>query len=274
MAIRRKLGKKRYTKRRTVKRGTKPSKAVKRYVKAAIHRQIENKRFTIESSDTLCAPSNAAVFQGSNIFQLTPSSATNSWYTIPQGTGQGARTGNRINLRSCVFRYAMYPLAYNVTSNPNPKPLDICLWIFSVKRGVLGLTVADAWNIFNGTFFANGSSSNGTVNNLFDMVSVPNSEVVTLHHRRVFKLSPSEFYTPNATQANYNNNDYKYNCLGKINVTKYMPKSIVFNDNDNNSTSKQLFMIITPYNADGTTTPSTTFPLALFSGLDVVYEDA
>ena len=265
-----------YKKRTFRKKGVsmKPSKAVKRYVKSAIHRQLENKRFTIESSDTLAAPSNPTNFQAGNIFQLTPSSATNSWYTIPQGTGQGARVGNRINLRSAVFRYVMYPLGYNVTSNPNPKPLDLQILIFSMKRGVLGLTVADAWNVFNGSIFANGSSSNGTVNNLFDMVSVANSEVIQLHYRRNLKLSPSEFYTPNATQVNYNNNDYKYNCIGKINVTKYLPKHIVFNDTDNSSTSKQVFMVITPYNADGTTTPSTTFPLAIFSGLDVVYEDA
>lgn len=269
----RKPGAKKYRKLRT-KKVTKVSAPVKRYVNRAIHRNIENKRFTIESADTLAAPSNAATFQSGNIWQLTPSNATNSWYTIPQGNGEGTRNGNEISVRSAVFRYVMYPLAYNVTSNPNPKNMDVMLFIFSIKRGVAGLTVADAWNIFNTNIFANGSSSNGTVNNLFDIVSVFNTDVVTIHHRRHLKLAPSDYYVAGATVPQYANNDYKYNQLGKINVTKYLPKRITFNDADNNSTSKQVFLIICPYNADGTTTPSTTFPMACFSGLDLHFEDA
>lgn len=250
------------------------TKTVKRYVKSAIHRQLENKKFTIEVSDTMSAPSNSVNFQAGNIVQLTPSNATNSTYTIIQGTGQGARVGNVIQLRKAVFRYVMYPLQYNVTSNPTPKPLLVNMWIFSIKRGIASLTVADAWNIFNGTIFANGSSNNGTTNNLFDLVSIPNNEVIQTHYRRTVKLSPASNFLSGATVANYANNDYKLNCMGKINITKYLPKRIVFNDTDNNSSSKQVFLVCTPYNADGTTIASTTFPSAWFYGIDVEYEDA
>lgn len=267
-------GKSKKTVNRSVRKVNKVSKTIKRYVKATIHKEIENKRFTIEVAKTLSAPSNPTNFQSGNIYQLTPSNATNSLYTIPQSLTQGGRTGNKVSLRSAMFRYVMYPTPYNVTSNPDPKPLNIGIYIFSVKRGVLGLTVADAWNIFNGTIFANGSSSNGTVNNLYDLVSPINTDVVQIHYRKVLKLQCSEFYTPNATQVNFNNNDYKYNCMGKINVGKYLPKNIVFNDADNNSTSKQVFMIVCPYFANGTTIPSTTFPCAMFFGMDVQYEDA
>lgn len=259
---------------RSRKTSGKPSTAVKKYIKSAIHRQIENKRFTLESSATLFAPSNVVNFQASNIVQLTPSSATNSDYTIPQSLGQGGRTGNVITLRKAMFRYVMYPQIYNVTSNPNPKPLDVNIWIFSIKRGVASLTVADAWNVFNGTIFANGNTSNGTVNNLFDLVSVPNKEVIQSHYRRTVKLSPASYYVPGATTANYDNNDYKYNCMGRINITKYLPKRIVFNDTDNSSTSKQVFLVCTPYHADGTTTASTEAGASWFYGIDLEYEDA
>ena len=269
-------GKKTYRKlRKTGKRkaSTKVSQVVKRYVKKAIHNSIENKRYTIETADTLAASSNATNFQAGNIWQLTPSTATNSWYTIPQGLGEGGRVGNSISVRKADFRYVMYPLGYSA-SNLTPKPLDVMLFIFSVKRGVTGLTVLDAWNIFNTNIFANGSSSNGTVNNLFDACSTFNTDVVTIHHRRMLKLGANSDILQTGGNAQYANNDYKYNCIGKINITKYLPKKIMFNDADNNSTSKQVFLIISPMNADGTTISSVSFPLAVYSGLDLTYEDA
>lgn len=260
--------------RKATKRTAGLTKTVKRYVKSAIHKQLENKKFTLEGSSSLSHPSNAINFQSGNMLQFTPSVAVNSDYTIPQSLGQGGRTGNVIQLRKAMFRYVMYPLPYNVTTNPNPKNMMVNIWIFSIKRGIPASTVADAWNVFNGTIFANGSSNNGTVNNLFDLVSVPNNEVIQSHYRRTVKLGPAEYYLPGATTVNYNNNDYKYNCMGKINITKYLPKRIVFNDTDNNSTSKQVFCIICPYAADGTTTPSTTFSAGMFYGIDIEYEDA
>lgn len=260
--------------RKSYRKSNKVSKSVKKYVNKVIHQNLENKRFTIESSRTLAAPSNAVNFQSGNIWQLTPSNATNSWYTLTQGTGEGARVGNEVGLRSAHYRYCLYPLAYNATSNPTPKPLDVMMIIFSFKRGVSGLTVADAWNCFNSNIFANGNLSNGTVNNLFDLVSVINSDVVTLHHRRIIKLGATSNILQTGGSAGFANNDYKYNAIGTINVTKYLPKKITFNDADNNSTSKQVFLIISPINADGTTIPSTNFPLACFAGLDLKYEDA
>lgn len=270
----RKSTKKSTVMKKRVYKSKKPSLAVKRYVKQAIHRQLENKSFSIESAETLAAPSNPTTFQAGNIIQLTPSNATNSLYTIPQGTGQGNRLGNQINLRKAQFKCIMYPQGYNVTSNPTPKPLDVCIWIFSVKRGVLGLTVADAWNIFNGTFFGNGNSSNGTVNNIYDIVSDTNNEVLQLHYKRVVKLGANSNILQTGGNAALANNDYKYNQILKINLTKYMPKRITFNDTDANSTTKQVFMIVCPYNADGTTIPSTNFPLSMYYGVDITYEDA
>lgn len=256
------------------KKSTSVSKTVKRYVKSAIHKQLENKSFSIESAETLASAANAANFQAGNIIQLTPSNATNALYTIPNSLGQGGRIANVIQLRKATFKCIMYPQAYNVTSNPVVKNLDIGIWIFSFKRGVAGLTVADAWNSFNGNFFGNGSSSNGTVNNMYDLVSDVNSNVIQLHYRRIVKLAANSNILQTGGSAQYANNDYKYNQILRIPLTKFMPKRIEFNDADNNSTTKQVFMIVAPYNGDGTTIPSTNFPLSMYYGLDLIYEDA
>lgn len=269
--------KKRFVKRRkflSKPKGVKPSLAIKRYVKQAIHRQIENKGVAQSVAKTMSNISNIANFTTGNVIQLTPSVQTNYLYTITQGTGAGNRTGNQIKLRNAVLKFVLYPQAYNVTSNPNPKPLNILMYIVSGKKSVLSNSVADMVTICNSNIYKLGSSSSAMLGNLYDAISYINTDVLQVHYQTQFKLSPAQFYTPNATQANYNNNDYKYNIMRRINVTKYLPKTIAFDDANNNSTSKQVFAIFAPVYADGTSMASTIFPCSIFASMDVTYEDA
>lgn len=275
MAKQPKFNKKRSSRaKKSVRKTRSVALSVKRYVKRAIHSQIENKSYSTEQADTLSNPANPVAFQAGNIIQLTPSNATNSAYTIVQNVGQGGRIGNAIHLRKATFKCIMYPQQYNVTSNPTPKPLDVCIYIFSIKQGICGATVADAWTRFNTDFFGNGNSSNGTLNNLYDAVSDVNSDVVHLYYKRIVKLGASAAQLQTGGSAALSNNDYKYNQMLRIPITKYLPKKITFNDTDNNSTSKQVYLLVCPYNADGTTQPSTTLSLSMFWGIDLIYEDA
>lgn len=247
---------------------------IKQYVNNAIHSNLENKQYTTEVAKTMSGFSNTVNFQSGNIFQLTPSNATNSLYTIPQGLGEGARVGNNINIVSAKIRFVLYPQLYNATSNATPKNLDIIMYIFSTKKSVLGNTVLDAFNVLNSTFYANGSGSIGLLNNLYDLVSFPNNEIVRLHKKKIFKLGPSNAQLQTGVNAGWSNNDYKYNIIRTINIKKYLPKKITFNDTDNNSTSNQVFAVFHPINADGTTIPSTNFPCSIFFGIDISFEDA
>ena len=273
MAIKRKGGKKTAFKgKRRV--ANKPSLAVKRYVKQAIHRQIENKGVAQSVAKTMSNISNLANFTSGNILQLTPSVQTNYIYTITQGTGSGNRTGNQVKLRNAVLKFVMYPTSYNVVSNPNPKNLNIMMYIVSGKKSVASNSVADIAAICNSTIYKLGSTSSAMLGSLYDAVSYINTDVLQVHHQEVFKLAPSEYYTPNATQANFNNNDYKYNVMRRINITKYLPKSFTFDDANNNATSKQVFAIFAPVNADGTAMASSIFCSAIFASVDITYEDA
>lgn len=250
------------------------SAPVKRYVQRAIHTNLENKSITVEVAKTMANISNLTNFQSGNIFQLTPSSATNNLYTITQGLGEGSRTGNQVSLRKAIFRFVMYPLAYNAVSNLTPKPLDIGMWIVSGKKGIQCNNIADLATILNSNFFANGSTSVGMLGTLYDLVSVVNNDVITVHKFMKFKLGASNAQLQTGVTADKSNNDYKYNIIRKINVTKYIPKKITFDDANNSSTSKQVFIVFAPINADGTGIASTQFPCAIFAGLDVQYEDA
>lgn len=250
------------------------SEPVKRYVKKAIHNMLETKQYTTEVAKTCSNFSNAANWQAGNVFQLTPSSATNALYTIVQGIGEGGRVGNSFKVVKAVVRMIMYPQLYNVTSNPTPKPLDVMVYICSSKKAVVMNTVSDLYTICNTTFYANGSSSNGMLGNLYDLVSVPNNEVVKVHKKIFCKLGASNAQLQTGVNAGWSNNDYKYNIRKTIDVTKYLPSTITFNDADNNSTSNQVFLMICPVNADGTGIASTTFPMSVFFGYDLYYEDA
>lgn len=273
MANKRKPGKK--TAFKSKKRvSNKPSLAVKRYVKQAIHKQIENKGVAQSVAKTMCNISNLANFTSGNILQLTPSVQTNYIYTITQGTGAGNRTGNQVKLRNAVLKFVLYPTSYNVTSNPNPKPLNIMMYIVSGKKSIVSNSVADIATICNSTIYKLGSTSSAMSGNLYDAVSYINTDVLQIHHQEVFKLAPGEYYTPNATQANFNNNDYKYNIVKRLNVTKYLPKVFTFDDANNNATSKQVFAIFAPVYADGTGMASTVFCSAIFASVDITYEDA
>lgn len=256
------------------KKTTKVSRVVKRYVKQAIHSQIENKGVAQSVAKTMANISNLANFTSGNILQLTPSVQTNYIYTITQGTGSGNRTGNQVKLRNAVLKFVIYPTPYNVTSNPNPRPLNITMYIVSGKKSVQSNSVADMATICNSNIYKLGSSSSAMVGTLYDTISYINNDVLQLHYQTTFKVSPAEYYTPNATQANYNNNDYKYNQMRRINVTKYLPKNFTFDDANNNSTSKQVFAIFSPVYATGESMASTTFPCAIFASVDITYEDA
>lgn len=250
------------------------SEPVKQYVKKAIHTMMENKQYTTEVAKTCSNFSGGANWQAGNVFQLTPSSATNALYTIPQGTGEGGRVGNSFQVLKAKVRMIMYPQLYNITSNPTPKLQDIIIYICSSKKSVVCNTVSDLYTICNSTFYANGSSSNGMLGNLYDLVSVPNNEIIKVHKKIFCKLGSSNAQLQTGVNQGWTNNDYSYNIKLTLDVTKYLPSKITFNDGDNNSTSNQVFLMICPVNADGTGTASTTFPLSVFFGFDLYYEDA
>lgn len=255
------------------------SKNVVQFVKKSIASVSELKKYTNEGSQSLwTSAATQAQFVAGNMLQLTPYATGASYnYTITQGTGQGQRIGNSIRIKKAWLRFVLYPQQYNVTSNPTPQPQDVRLLIFSIKPAVTtgATTKEQAWTILNTNFFANGNSSNGQLGNLYDMVSYPNPDVVSIYFDRQMKLGFSTIsgMTGQNTINLFGNNDYTLNCQMKIEITKFLPAKITFND-DNNSTSRQLFAVFMPVNSDGTGPVSTRIPASMFYGLDVQYIDA
>lgn len=269
----------RRTKRRSTKRVVPGvSLSVKRYVNRTIHSNIENKKMTTEFTKNLMnISSGTAGFQTQNIIPLCPNAATGGIYTITQGVGQQQRIANVISVRKAYFRGLLVPTAYNSISNSSPAPLNVKMWIFSMKRNVIQQTQSDAYQVLNTIFFANGNSSLGLLGNAYDLITPPNRDVVNVHYSRTLKLGYASYAGmtggSSATDPK-TDNDYKLNHKFTIDITKYLPKKMFFNDTDSGTTSKQVFLAFEPVYYNGASMTPATSPCGLFGGIDLHYEDA
>lgn len=265
------------TYRRRISRRPRIAGMVKKIVRQAIARNVENKRLTTEFTKNLFHSGAGTNFRDQNIIALCPNSALGSIYQMVQGTGQQQRIGNQVRLKKLIFRGIMAPNPYSATTNPTPNPVMIQMFIISMKRNVPSSSIAEVNNVFQNTFFANGSTSLGALGTLYDAVTPINTDQVTLHYKRTFKLGYENYsgVTGGAdTGQTKASNDYKLNQRFSINLAKYMTKVWKFNDNEGATTSRQVYAIFQPLNFNGSIPAVGTTPAGLIAGVDVFYEDA
>lgn len=243
---------------------------IKRMVRSEIARNIENKTKQ-QYVYTKNLYSTANPLFSDNVIPLGPDAATMS---IPQGTGQGTRISNRIKTKKLMFKGTITPLPYDATSNPNPRPLQLKMVIFYDKSNPTFLP-----SVFS-DFFQNGSSSIGFQNDLVDMWAPYNTDQYRILTVRNFKLGYSQYAgtagTP-ATQGAYqawSNNDFKMNANFKVNLTKFYPKYVKFNDNSNDPTTRGLYCIFYMSLADGQAAGGSWIPANVQFMQDYVFEDA
>lgn len=262
-------------KRTTVKRS--PSLAIKRYVKRELSRNIENKMhqaaLEMDVKTILADGSTSNEFAG--LFPITPYTATGapigSTISLVHGTGQATRIGNVVRTKRAVLKGVLFPSPGNSQVNPTPKPMEVCMWIFKLKNRFFGDEINYAQSVFNSDFFQDNASSSGASGGLIDIVRATNSDVVQVLYKRVFKIA----YAAGTNSGNVSNNDFAYNRKFSIDVTKYIPKVIKFNDNDDSPSITHTYCMIAPYNADGTLYTNQSYTVAeCHWQLSYTYEDA
>lgn len=96
--------------------------AVKKYVKRAIHANVENKRSSFTTFQSFGSFANSTTLYAR---PLTPASSGS--LSIQQGTGQGERIANRVRVMRAMFRYTINPLPYDIGSNAFPTPTEIIM---------------------------------------------------------------------------------------------------------------------------------------------------
>ena len=194
------------------------------------------------------------------------------YLTISQGIRQSDRIGNEIKVRKVMLRYILRPTPYDISSNPAPVPTHVEMYLGRTRIASGDQPIAADFNFL----FQNGASSLAPVGSINDLVSETNKDYFTIKKRWSHKLGfASNTGTGGVPQAGYySNNDFKMNVIKKLNITKYYPKTLKFNDTTNVVQGPGLFLWYQAVHAGGAINGSTVLPANITFWLDIQYEDA
>lgn len=223
--------------------------ALKKMIRREISRQVENKTIQQTVISRIFVPANGATFEtatGSvgNMLNLGP---TSTFLAIAQGTGQGQRVGNCIRTKRLTIKGTFVPYGYEATYNPTPEPMQIKMWVFYDK------TTPTTQPTPYLDFFQSGNTTTGFQNDLVDLWMPVNTDKYRVLTTRTFKLGYGNYNGTgyqNAYQT-FANNDFKMNASFSIDLTKYYPKNVRFNDSAGTPTTRGLYCIFAPCRASG-----------------------
>jgi len=249
------------------KRSSGVSSAVKGYVKKELHSAIETKCVQINPGQLSFG--NVAEAPDFNAYPMAP---LNTYWTVPQGTGQGNRVGNIIKVRKCTLSYVLRPAQYDALTNPNPQPSEVVMFLGYVRNTPAFAPVPGDIN----QLFQAGSSSLAPVGSLKDIISIYNTDYWMIkkswRHKLGFANNAGSGNSP-ASQS-FANNDFKLNVVKRLDITKHMPKTCVFNDTSSTTNTKNLFLMFYAVSTNGGVYSSITLPVNIDYWIDFHYEDA
>jgi len=259
---------KRVSKRRSVvgRRRSSVSVAVKKYVKSTISRNVEDKRNSSENSFAIGSVSN------SSTLYARPVTPAGGFMTIAQGTGQGDRIGNVIKTKKCILRYALFPVPYDITVNPNPAPVEVLIILGYLK--VTPCSTPTSAGIQQ--LYQIGNTTIGAQGDLGDLINPFNTDVwvikKTMRHK-IGYADNSGTGSRNGSQF-YANNDFKLNVVRSVDITSIYPSKFVFQDTQTIPQNAGLFLMVQAINADGTTSNAANTKAFFEYTVDYHYEDA
>ncbi|AYP28736.1 MAG: putative capsid protein [Cressdnaviricota sp.] len=224
-------------KKRVARKGAKRvavSKAVKTYVKAQIHRQVENKVITDYQINQTIVTANSVT--APYYVPLTP--------MIAQGVASNGRIGNVVTVVKGWIKGYVNLLPYNVTTNPT-LPLRVKLWLCSERSSNAAATLNQLPGVSD--FFQNVNGLNGNFQgNMLDILRSPNTDNWIIHATKTMELGLTAQY---GTFGGYADNS-KFQLPYFFNFKKHLGKC-KFDDGSNYITNRNLFLIIQCVAADG-----------------------
>lgn len=256
--------------RRKVYSSVRKTSSVKKMVRRELARNIENKHSQAVNLNTNLLGCANPAFASNNILCLSPNSTMNP---IAQSVGVNGRTGNRIKIKNLTFKGVIWPLPYSASLNAFPRPQQVKLFIFSVKdQPTTFPTITDA----AGSFFEFGNGTSNLYDDLVSDIAKVNTDKYTLHTTRTFKVgyAASEGTGVSLGQQAYTNNDFKLNCKFSINITKYCVKNVIYRDNNSDPSTRSVFAMFVPMDADGGSIGPSAYRAAMSYYVDLNYEDA
>jgi len=246
---------------------------IRALVRQEIARNVENKTTGVYNGAGLYDSSTSSLFLTRNV---VPMGFAPTAFNLTQGTGQGARIGNKVKIKKMTYKSTFYPSPYDAVSNLNPCPLQVRLLFVSQKDQPAEVPG------YLGDLFQFAGTTSGPVGNLTDMWAPINLDRFSVYGDKVFKLGPSQngdptaaFYPTLSSPIGLNvNNDFKLNVNVAMDLKKMFPETVTFNDNSAAATSRMVSMIVLLARADCFTTSGSQTLVKSQYICDVQYEDA
>jgi len=193
--------------------------------------------------------------------------------TCVQGTGQGNRIGNQVTIKRAILKAVLVPMPQNATTNPTPKPV--------VVRMALMYDREDENDSFipGNQLMQSGNGAAALEGRITDMLHPYNNNRYRVLTTRTFKLGFAEYAGTTTSVANqgifqaYSNNDFKLNHQIKMDVSKYLPKKVKWNDNTSNPVTRGLYALFHYANADGSSLDPTIIAAEISYGMAIDFQD-
>lgn len=243
--------------------------AMRRLIQQEIAREVENKdtQYYNLSKDLVGVAS--ATFQD-NVIQLGPNNNGTESLVIQQGVGVNSRVGNKIKTKYLMMKGTIVPLPYNATTNTAPAPLMVKMVVFYDRTNPTQ-EPQPATNMFQ----QQGANA-GFFNDLTDLWRPYNTDRYRILTTRSFKLGYANNGGTGAQAGfqNLANNDFKMVANFKINLTKYYPKHVKYDDNAQEPTTRGLWCLFYYVAASGNIIPGTQVMANVQWMVEYKYEDA
>lgn len=249
---------------------------MRKIAKQEFHKMVEDKEVrTLITNKFLYSFANQPIPANSGFFAQNILDCSNVWGPIPQGTAEGQRIGNKIRIRKFLYDATLsVPLTEEYV---NQGPYYVKMWVLSSKFNRENSSVNEVYNSMcaslDNSFFDNGSSSQGMSGALIDHLMPVNLDRWNVHKTRTFKVGNSEAIEIGTYRGN---NDFKTLVRLKINLAKYMPKLLHYNDSQVSLFNKKLFIVYEVLGAGGNSISDTlNNPLIVHNACwHFKYEDA
>jgi hypothetical protein len=210
---------------------------LKQVVMQVLDRQREQKEATGGATLFPGVLQSGSVSAAGNIITVSPSSLASSLVVIPQGTDNGQRIGNRVTTKKLIHVLSLVWAPQNAVSNPNPIPYIIRVYWFKRKGqtttlpGLPQLTTTATADFFE---LGNAAGSAGFTGDIIDYGKyLSQDDYIYCTHRDYKVGAGNNAQQPNTSYANFSNNDYHFTVVDRVDLTKFCPKSIVYDDADN-----------------------------------------
>lgn len=252
--------------RRSNLRRKKVSKVVKRYVKRAIHRNVENKEIMDYWSNMTIQTLSSGTNVGNNCRQLLPLPA--------QGVDNHQRIGNAIRVVKGVIKGHINIKPYNASTNPLGTPLLGKIWLFRDFNfaGTFPIQNGSYVDYFNNFFKGNATQLPFQANPL-DMSLPINDDNFRLLATKSFKIGASNATATGQVGSSGYFDNSPMTVPFYFNWGKYCKKQIKFQDSGSYPTNENCYIVVQVVRADGA--DSGSYQMAEWHAVNTIrYEDA